>query len=41
MIRFVLKGVLRDRSRSLFPILIVAAGAMLTVFFYSYMQGEE
>ncbi|MGB9906768.1 MAG: ABC transporter permease [Candidatus Saccharicenans sp.] len=41
MIRFIIKGVLRDRSRSLFPVLIVAAGAMLTVFFYSYMQGGK
>ena len=29
MIRFLLKGLLRDRSRSLFPVLIVAAGVML------------
>ncbi|MCX8159856.1 MAG: FtsX-like permease family protein [Candidatus Saccharicenans sp.] len=41
MIRFIIKGVLRDRSRSLFPVLIVAAGSMLTVFFYSYMQGGK
>ncbi len=41
MIGFILKGVLRDRSRSLFPILVVAAGSMLTVFFYSYMQGGK
>ncbi|MBC7363291.1 MAG: FtsX-like permease family protein [Candidatus Aminicenantes bacterium] len=41
MINFIIKGVLRDRTRSLFPILVVAAGAMLTVFFYSYMQGGK
>ncbi|MGB4704950.1 MAG: FtsX-like permease family protein [Candidatus Saccharicenans sp.] len=41
MIGFIVKGILRDRSRSLFPALIVAAGAMLTVFFYSYMQGGK
>lgn len=41
MISFIIKGILRDRSRSLFPILIVAAGTMLTVFFYSYMQGGK
>ncbi|MDI6698913.1 MAG: FtsX-like permease family protein [Candidatus Saccharicenans sp.] len=41
MISFIIKGILRDRSRSLFPALIVAAGAMLTVFFYSYMQGGK
>ncbi len=39
MIRFILKGLTRDRSRSLFPVLMVAAGASLTVFIYSFMQG--
>lgn len=41
MISFIIKGILRDRNRSVFPVLIVAAGAMLTVFFYSYMQGGK
>ncbi|MFH0991784.1 MAG: FtsX-like permease family protein [bacterium] len=39
MIQFLLKGLLRDRSRSLFPLLIVAIGAMLTVFVHAYMNG--
>lgn len=39
MIGFLLKGLLRDRSRSLFPVLMVAAGAFLTVALYSYMKG--
>jgi len=39
MIRFLLKGILRDRSRSLFPFLIVTAGVFLTVAFYCYIQG--
>lgn len=39
MIKFLFKGILRDRSRSLFPILTVMIGVMLTVFFYSYIQG--
>ena len=39
MIRFLLKGLLRDRSRSLFPVLIVAAGVMLTVFLYAWIAG--
>lgn len=39
MISFLLKGILRDRSRSLFPILTVMTGVMLTVFLYSYIQG--
>ncbi|MGD0992468.1 MAG: FtsX-like permease family protein [Gemmatimonadales bacterium] len=41
MIRFLLKGLLRDRSRSLFPVLIVAAGVMLTVFLFAWMRGVE
>lgn len=39
MIRFLLKGLMRDRSRSLFPLLIVIAGVMLTVFLHAYYQG--
>jgi putative ABC transport system permease protein len=39
VIRFLLKGLLRDRSRSLFPVLIVAAGVMLTVFLYAWIEG--
>jgi len=39
MIRFLIKGLLRDRSRSLFPVLMVSAGAFLTVFLYSFMKG--
>lgn len=39
MIKFLLKGLLRDRSRSFFPILTVTAGVMLTVFFHAYITG--
>ena len=39
MIRFLIKGLMRDRSRSLFPVLIVGAGAFLTVALYSTMKG--
>ena len=39
MIGFVLKGLLRDRSRSLFPVLMVTAGVFLTVVLYGFMQG--
>lgn len=39
MIRFLFKGLLRDRSRSLFPVLTVAAGVMLTVFLQAWMNG--
>lgn len=39
MIKFLLKGLIRDRSRSLFPVLMVAAGVFLTVFLYCWMNG--
>ena len=39
MIKFILKGLLRDRQRSLFPIIIVAFGVMLVSGMFSYMQG--
>ena len=41
MLKFLAKGLLRDRSRSFFPILIIAAGVMLTVLFYSWINGYE
>jgi len=39
MIRFLLKGLLRDRSRSLFPVLVVTMGVALTVLLQSWMGG--
>jgi putative ABC transport system permease protein len=39
MIKFIFKGILRDRSRSLFPILVVAIGVFLTVLLYCYLDG--
>ncbi len=39
MITFILKGLIRDRSRSLFPVLMVSAGVFLTVFLYCFMEG--
>ena len=39
MIRFLIKGLMRDRSRSLFPVLMVSAGVFLSVFIYSYLNG--
>ncbi len=41
MIRFIIKGVIRDRSKSLFPFLVVSSGVMLTVFFYCWIKGAE
>ncbi len=41
MIRFLWKGLIRDRSRSLFPMLIVMAGASLTVLLYCWIGGVQ
>ncbi|MDF1695407.1 MAG: FtsX-like permease family protein [Saprospiraceae bacterium] len=39
MIRFLLKGILRDKSRSILPIAVVAIGVALTVVLSAYMKG--
>jgi putative ABC transport system permease protein len=39
MIRFLFKGLLRDRSRSLLPLIVVAIGVMLAVFMRGYING--
>ncbi len=39
MIRFLLKGLIRDRNRSQLPIMVVAIGVMFTVFLYCYLTG--
>ena len=39
MIKFLLNGLLRDKSRSLLPIIVVSLGVMITVFLQSYMGG--
>ncbi|MDT8401280.1 MAG: FtsX-like permease family protein [Bacteroidales bacterium] len=39
MIKFLLKGLLRDRSRSLLPMIVVAIGVMLAVFMRGYING--
>ncbi len=39
MIQFLLKGLLRDRHRSLVPLIIVFLGVMLTVVFQSWLSG--
>ena len=39
MIQFLWKGLLRDRSRSLVPIIVIAVGTFLTVLMYSWMSG--
>jgi len=37
MITFIMKGLLRDRHRSLLPILVISLGVMLTTFMYGYL----
>ncbi|HLO57254.1 MAG TPA: FtsX-like permease family protein [Bacteroidales bacterium] len=39
MIRFLFKGLLRDKSRSRLPVIVVALGVMLSVFMHSYITG--
>ncbi len=39
MIKFLILGLLRDRHRSLFPIIIVAIGVWITVFLHAYLNG--
>ena len=39
MIRFLFLGLLRDRSRSLIPVIVVATGVTLTVFLHAYIIG--
>ncbi|MBK6979867.1 MAG: FtsX-like permease family protein [Cytophagaceae bacterium] len=39
MIKFILKGILRDSSRSLLPIIIISIGVFLTVFLTAYLNG--
>ncbi|MCJ7813121.1 FtsX-like permease family protein [bacterium] len=41
MIRFLIKGLIRDRSRSLFPVLTVMVGVMLTVVLQTWFRGVE
>ncbi|MFO8021165.1 MAG: FtsX-like permease family protein [Perlabentimonas sp.] len=39
MIKFLIKGLLRDKSRSRLPIIIVSVGVMLTVLMNAYIRG--
>ena len=39
MIQFLLKGILRDKSRSILPIIVVSIGVALTVVLSAYMNG--
>lgn len=39
MFKFLVIGLMRDRNRSLMPIIVVALGVLLTVYMYTYMKG--
>lgn len=39
MIKFLLKGLIRDKSRSRMPVIVVAIGVMLTVLLHAYING--
>ncbi|AZQ65401.1 FtsX-like permease family protein [Flammeovirga pectinis] len=39
MFEFLFKGLIRDKSRSLLPIIVVSLGVTLTVFFVGYIKG--
>lgn len=39
MIKFLMKGLFRDKSRSLLPLIVVAIGVMLAVFMRGYING--
>ena len=39
MIRFIIKGILRDKSKSLIPIAVISVGVMVTVMMYGFLEG--
>ncbi|MDX1343495.1 MAG: FtsX-like permease family protein [Reinekea sp.] len=39
MMTFILKGLLRDRHRSLLPIIVIALGVLLTTLMYGWVRG--
>ncbi len=39
MIEFLLKGLIRDKSRSSLPVIVVTIGVMLTVLMHAYIKG--
>ncbi|MFO7890251.1 MAG: FtsX-like permease family protein [bacterium] len=39
MFKFLIKGILRDKQRSLFPVIVVSGGVMLTVVMNCWIQG--
>ena len=39
MIRFLLKGILRDKSKSLIPVCVISLGVFITVFMSGFVEG--
>ena len=39
MLKFIFKGILRDKSRSLLPVIVISIGVFLTVFMSGWMKG--
>ena len=39
MIKFIIKGILRDKSRSLIPIAVISVGVMVTVMMSGFLEG--
>ena len=39
MIRFLIKGLFRDKNRSVLPAIVVTIGVMITVFLHCYLTG--
>jgi putative ABC transport system permease protein len=39
MIKFLLRGIIRDKTRSLLPVIVVALGVFLTVFMSGFLRG--
>jgi len=39
MLKFLFKGLIRDKSRSFLPVLVVALGVMMTVLLQSLLGG--
>jgi len=39
MLKFIIKGILRDRHRSLFPFIIISVGVALATVFFTYISG--
>ena len=39
MIRFLTKGILRDRTRSVFPVLVVTLTVAMIIFFQGFLTG--